>query len=620
MNKRKPYKSIEEFTTVSKPAENTKIPDASQYVLDRFKYLYSLKQHRFTKYWQFRNEYSQLEVVDSTEDGFIKYSMNTWFAIVNAKVAEIFANTPQYDFVGLDENGRRYKKMVEKLWDWIWKDSWTNKALTQIIRDSCKYGTGFGLEKYTRRKRNVRYPSVSDTWVVTFEAKQITEYEWCELIPLDWSNVFVNGTTIDTCTEAIVVTHWDKDEFFMEFPNNGFYSYSKDDIIPGKTYYTPRNANKITITTWTDRASDNSDNKNTISVMEYYNKYKDEYIIIANDVHINPFESGYMPIPHPHKDIPIVCYTDHQVDGDIYGRGEYDITEKSRNLKDESRSLMIETVKIQGGIITIDPSSDFDETVERIGLKQFAHVAKEDFGFFAPSVNISPLELLEKKLDEDIIIETGVDFKGQLFWPNETAERTKWRTESARKRINSNIRENAYTFYERLARLRIENIKVFYKGKNDLVPVKGYSISWDGVQDALSGEYWVMTVTKNMLDGKILLIPIVDSITWDTSKIQKQKYMEFLQLALNIKKNDGTALFDPALLIEAGRWIIDDAVDLDKLLGWNAWVENEINKKLKERGLPSMDTNEQATWWIPPAQQSGKPIMLPSAAANLTEE
>lgn len=29
--------------------------------------------------------------------------------------------------------------------------------------------------------------------------------------------------------------------------------------------------------------------------------------------------------------------------------------------------------------------------------------------------------------------------------------------------------------------------------------------------------------------------------------------MEFLQLALNIKKNDGTALFDPALLIEAGR-------------------------------------------------------------------
>ena len=620
MSKRKIYKSIEEFDSVSNINKDNEPMEASQYVLDRFKYLYSLKSHRFLKYWQFRNEYSQLEVVDNTADWFIKYSMNTWFAIVNAKVAEIFANTPQYDFVWLDDNGRKYKKMVEKLWDWVWKNSWTNKSLTQIIRDSCKYGTWFWLEKYSKRKRNVRFPLVNDKWEVTFEQKTILEYDGCELIPLDWSNVFVNGTTIDTCTEAIIITHWDKDEFFVEFPNNGFYSYKKEDIIPWKTYYTPKNTNQVTITTWTDRASDNSDNKNTISVMEYYNKYKDEYIIIANDVHINPFETGYMPIPHPHKDIPIVCYTDHQVDGDIYGRGEYDITEKSRNLKDESRSLMIETVKIQGGIITIDPSSDFDETVERIGLKQFAHVAKEDFGFFAPSVNISPLELLEKKLDEDIIIETGVDFKGQLFWPNETAERTKWRTESARKRINSNIRENAYTFYERLARLRIENIKVFYRGRDELVPVKGYSISWEWVQDALSWEYGVMRVTKGMLEGKILLIPVVDSITWDTSKIQKQKYMEFLQLAINIKKADWAPLFDPALLIEAWRWIIDDAVDLDKLLGGNAWVENEINKKLKERGLPSMDSNEQWVGWVPPAQQSWRPLLLPSAAANLTEE
>lgn len=86
-----------------------------------------------------------------------------------------------------------------------------------------------------------------------------------------------------------------------------------------------------------------------------------------------------MPNPNPHKDIPIIVYTDHQIDGDIYGRGEFDITENSRLLKNDSRSLMIETVKMQGGIITIDPSSDFDETVERIGLKQFARVAKEDF-------------------------------------------------------------------------------------------------------------------------------------------------------------------------------------------------------------------------------------------------
>ena len=328
-----------------------------------------------------------------------------------------------------------------------------------------------------------------------------------------------------------------------------------------------------------------------------------------------------MPLPHPHKEIPIVCYTDHYVDGDIYWRGEFDITSNSRKLKDESRSLMIETVKIQGGIITIDPSSDFDETVERIWLKQFARVAKEDFWFFSPSVNISPLELLEKKIDEDIIIETWVDFRWQLFWPNETAERTKWRIESARKRINSNIRENAYSFYERMARLRIENIKTYYKGRSDMIPVKWFSISKDGVQDALSWDYGVMEITSNMLTWKILLIPIVDSITWDTSKIQKQKYMEFLQLALNMKKQDGSPLFDPALLIDAGRWIIDDAVDLDKLLWWNAWVDSEVEKALKERWLPLTWDSQQNAWGgIPPSQMSWRPILLPSQSPELTSQ
>lgn len=68
MSKRKIYKSIEEFDSVSNINKDNEPMEASQYVLDRFKYLYSLKSHRFLKYWQFRNEYSQLEVVDNTAD------------------------------------------------------------------------------------------------------------------------------------------------------------------------------------------------------------------------------------------------------------------------------------------------------------------------------------------------------------------------------------------------------------------------------------------------------------------------------------------------------------------------------------------------------------------------
>lgn len=620
MNDNKSYSSTEMVIAV--PKSSDKKIDVVTYVKDRFMYLYKLKAHRFPKHWQFRSEYAQLLQLDNTEDGFTNYYMNTWFALVNAKVAEISASTPQYDFVGLDENGRKYKKMVQKLWDWIWLSSWSNKAVTQIVRDSCIYWTWFGIEKYSKKTRKVKKPILTESWL-SFEEEDMVEYEGCELIPLSWENVMINWNDIDSCTEAILVTHWDKDEFETEFSNKLLFSYWT--ITPWKMYYTSYGQNTITRMESTDRRGDNSDNDNTISVIEYWNKYKDEYIVIANDIHINPYNWWVMPNPNPHKDIPIVVYTDHSIDGDIYWRGEYDITEKSRLLKNDSRSLMIESIKMQGGIITIDPSSDFDETVERIGLKQFARVAKEDFGHFTPTINISPLELLEKKLDEDIIIETWVDFRGQLFWPNETAERSKWRIDASRKRINSNIRENAYSFYNRLARLRVENVKTYYKGKSDLIPVKGYEITSDWISNSLGSDFGTMELTKWMLNGKIMLIPIVDSIAWDTSKIQKQKYMEMFQILINLKKADGSPLIDPAVLLDAWRGIIDDSFDLDKVLWNNIGIENDVNKMLAERGLPNPSAPKDVNWQplqqgVPPAQQSGKAIMLPSAAANLTAE
>lgn len=624
MTKRTEYSNTPSITSVPTKWNDKKLSKATEYVLDRFIYLYTLKQHRLMNYWKYRSEYSQLNQVDSTNDGFTRYHMNTWFAIVNAKVAEIFASTPKYDFVGLDDEGRKYKKMVEKLWDWVWMKSWTNGALMQIVRDACKYGTWFWKEVWERTKRTVKLPQIDDeTGEVTFIEEERIEYEGCKLVPLDWSNVYVNGVDINNCTEAIVISHWDKAEFFSTFKNNWFWKYDKEDIHPWKNYYVPSNTNELVIqyTTWRDWSS--IDDENTISVVEYWNKYKDEYIVIAWDCHINPYKEEYMPIPSPHKEINLVCYTDHQVDGDIYGRGEFDITDSSRRLKDESRSLMIESVKMQGWIITIDPSSDFDETVERIWLKQFARVEKDDFWFFSPNINISPLELLEKKIDEDIIIETWVDFRGQLFGPNETAERSKWRVESARKRINSNIKENAYTFYARLAALRIENIQTYYKWKNDLIPVKWFSITNTWVQDSLSWDYGVMEITKDMLSGKILLLPIVDSLTWNTTKELRQKWMEFFQIAINLKKSDGTPVFDTATLIESWRGYIDDAVDLDKLLWGNASVDAEVSKLLKERWLPNpndINSAMQENGWIPPAQQSGRPILLPSTASDNSQE
>lgn len=580
------------------------------YVKERLVYLHALKKPRFDKYWKFRNEYSQDNIETTTEDWYTNYHLNVGFALVENKTAEVYASTPKYDFVGIDENGRQYKRLVEKFWEWIWKKSNTNKAVGNIIRDAFKYWTWFWRESFVTIKRTVNVPYTNDDWTTSYIEKEIVDYKWCKLTPLEWHNVYLNGSSLDNCTEACIITHWDKDEWQAAIGDA--YWVSANDILKGKQYYVGEGNSELTIRDTSRSSNTQIDWENTISQIEYFNKYKDEYYIIAGETHVN-VDDCYLP--DPHKEIPIVAYVDYEVDNDIYGRGEFDITENTRKLMDEVRSTAIETVKMQGGIITIDPSSDFDETVTRIGLKQFAHVAKGDLEHFVPNVNIAWLELISKNLAEDIIVESWVDYRGQIFWPNETAERTKWRIEAQRKRVNKNIRDNAYSFYERLARLRMENIKTQYKWESLTIPVQGSDIDEGGVASPLgSSDYGIMKVTDKMLRGEILLIPVIDSIYWDSSKEQKQKWLEVFQILINLVDKDWKKLIDPALLIDSWKGIIDDVIDLDKVLGWNSIIDREVNMALKERGIDDRGVLEMESWgWVPPAQQSGAPLLLPSS-------
>ena len=125
----------------------------------------------------------------------------------------------------------------------------------------------------------------------------------------------------------------------------------------------------------------------------------------------------------------------------------------------------------------------------KLGMRQIARVEKDSFGFFAPSVNLQSLDALERKADEDIVIECGVDFKAQLLGPNETAARTEGRIGAAKKRVNHNIKHNAYNFYERLARLRSANFAFHYKSSSKQLPVKGIEVDSQGNVEYVQNGY-----------------------------------------------------------------------------------------------------------------------------------
>ena len=272
-----------------------------------------------------------------------------------------------------------------------------------------------------------------------------------------------------------------------------------------------------------------------------------------------------MPNPYPHKSIPLVPYTDHYVEDDVYGLSEYDITRSSRRLKDETRSLILDGTRTQMGLITIAEDSDWDETTMKLGYREFARVAKEDIDHFAPSVNLQALQALEAKADEDIIIESGVDFKNQLIAPSETATRTAGKIDASKKRINQNIKYNAYTFYSRLAKLRCANMQTYYVTDRTIsTPSEDYNGT---VKEALNGGYGTFTMKPKYRKGKFNLIPVLDSLFGDTTEEKRNKFIQYIQLFSNfVDPETGKPVINPRQFIESSRGLLDDIVDVDMLL------------------------------------------------------
>lgn len=209
--------------------------------------LHSLKAHRFDKFWKYRAEYAQNGLGEKTKDGYANYSMNTGYAIVNTKAADVMESVPKYDFVALDDEGRKYRKVKEIFWNYVWATSCTDKAIFKIVMDAMKYGVGWGLETVSKECRNVKVPIVKGD-EIDFEERELVDYDGCKLVHIDWDRVYVNGSNIDETTEAVVVEYYDRDGFLELFGNDPTYSGVSDERIPkGKYYYVSEGSSELTV-------------------------------------------------------------------------------------------------------------------------------------------------------------------------------------------------------------------------------------------------------------------------------------------------------------------------------------------------------------------------------------
>ena len=53
-----------------------------------------------------------------------------------------------------------------------------------------------------------------------FKEETKKDYDDVYLEHVPWENVYVNNTTLENSTEAIVIRHWERDEFIAKFAVN----------------------------------------------------------------------------------------------------------------------------------------------------------------------------------------------------------------------------------------------------------------------------------------------------------------------------------------------------------------------------------------------------------------
>lgn len=538
------------------------------------------------------------------------FNTNTIFSIVNAKAAEILTGIQEYDFIPLDDDWFRNVKAIKKIWEYEWLSSKTDKQLSQVIYSSLKKWDWFMYEWLRRITRKIKNPSIAEDWTIIFKEEEIVDYDWiyCEYIP--WENIYFDGDNIDNSNEAIWIKHWDRQAFIDSFSSNPNYYKVNDELPIGKFYYIWDNSS-ISVN-W------DLNNENIISELRYYNKSRDEFIVLANGV-----EVCNMPIPYKHKELPFCKFEDYKVDNRFYSMWEYELLEKDEAYKDALRALSIDVIKAQFWFTVISPDADFDEATIEIGTNSFARIDPRDISHFSPSINASSIQNAEAVVDNDIIIKSWIDFRSNVLWAGETATKTAAKQQSARKRVNLNLKLNGYSFFERLARLRMSNLQLIYSSSVKKIPIKWWSINAKWVFKPLNGWYWTFTVKPEFIKWNFNIIPITESILWISNEREKNKLLEFAQIAWNMMWLDGKPIINPVNLVEelSKRF----GVDYEKLTA--KWLNNksaeDIIKEAENMAnwTISDSTNPQSPDYIPAEQRSwamrNVPILGSSAAPSV---
>lgn len=539
-------------------------------VEERLIHLKTLKdKYNLTEKAKERKQKANMKEISKPNDENDFRTQVSW-TVKRQKDSELSASLPEYTFIPLNDDASANKRIVKQSWLYHWLISNSDKVIGKVVSSSTTYGTWIMYEgiKHTQRVINEPYTQKHLLWpdTIEFRKKTINESKiYCEKIP--FSNFFINWTDIDEATEAVVVTYLDKDSYINEKENNPMYK-NIEQLKGTSKVYTLIDAEWEDIGSW-------ADGENIITELKYYNSARDEFIIVANWIEILNSH-----IPYAHKKLPFAVFFDNLAEDRFWGIGEFELLESDELAKNEYRSLTIKWVKASIWFILMDSESDLEIEDVKYGVTEVYKTDDADsFRHFTPNIPIQAISELEAKVDNDIMAKSWVDFKSLQLWPQESATKTASKWNSSRKRINKNIRDNAFDFYRRLGELRMSNIQQLHTMKPRRIAVKGWNIDNKGqfLKDDAS-EYGSGIIWADYIKGEFLLIPIVETMLGNSGERKKEELGRFAERFGNIVDENGKPVIKWEQLVSL--WCEVHWFDYEKLT--EKWVASKSTKDIVE--------------------------------------
>ena len=229
------------------------------------------------------------------------------FSAVQSHLQETVNLRPRPLIKGVESADAPLEKFSDTVFNFAMDNTEFDQEAFKARSCSAVRGTAFTLEEYRYETRKVKMPKAFKDGEMTYEDKEIVDYDDVYTRHIDnWSAFFDPGAEDakygNDCAYREVVS---LDVFKSLYDGKSGFMDVNEVVCAGDV---PDNAGFF------KRANDVGEDE--VELIHYWNRLDDEYSVLANNVLIRT-----TPLPSTHKELPMDIWTFYPIPGQIYGMG-----------------------------------------------------------------------------------------------------------------------------------------------------------------------------------------------------------------------------------------------------------------------------------------------------------